>query len=74
VPRWLGSPSLFGYSDYGTIWQRGVAGRQYISTAGLGVQSRFSWGRLAAEIGKPVAFSGERPAGTSVFGEAQVRF
>jgi hemolysin activation/secretion protein len=74
LPRWFGSPSMFVYSDYGTIWQRGMEGRQYISTSGLGLQSRFRWGRLAAEIGKPVAFSGEKPAGTSVFGEAQVSF
>ena len=74
VPRWLGSPSVFGYSDYGTVWQRGVPGRQYISTAGLGLQTQLAWGRLAAEIGKPVAFSGSKPAGTSLFGEAQIRF
>ena len=74
VPQWLGKLSLFGYSDYGTVWLRGVNGRQYIGTAGLGLQSRFSWGRLAAEVGRPVTFSGERPAGTSVFGEAQLRF
>jgi hemolysin activation/secretion protein len=74
LPQWLGNLSVFGYSDYGTVWQRGVDGRQYIGTSGLGLQSRFAWGRLAAEIGKPVAFSGERPAGTSVFGEAQIRF
>lgn len=74
LPRWLGNPSLFTYTDYGAVWQRSVTGRQYISTAGLGLQSRFPWGRLAAEVGKPIAFSGSRPAGTSVFGEAQFRF
>ena len=74
LPRWLGNPSLFTYTDYGAVWQRGVTGREYISTAGLGWQSRFAWGRLAAEVGKPIAFSGTRPAGTTVFGEAQFRF
>lgn len=74
APRWLGNPSLFSYTDYGTVRQRGIDGREYIGTAGVGLQSRFSWGRLAAEVGRPVTFSGGRPADTQVFGEVQVRF
>jgi hypothetical protein len=65
---------VFGYADYGTVWQRGLDGRQYVGTTGFGLQTRFSWGALAAEVGRPVTSSGEVPADTRVFGAAQVRF
>jgi hemolysin activation/secretion protein len=74
VPPWLGTTSVFGYSDHGTVWQRGVPDSQYLGTAGVGLQTELAWGRLAAEIGKPVTFSGSKPAGTSSFVEAQIRF
>jgi hemolysin activation/secretion protein len=74
LPGWLGGLSLYGYADYGTVWQDGAPGRQYVGTSGVGVALDQRSFRLSAEAGRPVVFSGARPDGTSVFGEVQLRF
>lgn len=72
LPRWMGGLVAYGFSDYGSVWQQDVSGRQYLGTGGIGLRSEHAHYRLSVEGGRPLTFSGAPPDGTSVFGEVQI--
>jgi hemolysin activation/secretion protein len=69
-----GTPTLFGYSDYGEAWQHNLSTQEHATTVGLGFgwDSRFLVGSI--ELAKPVAVSAGVPMDWNVLGDVTLRF
>ena len=69
-----GTPTLFGYSDYGEAWQHNLSMQEHAATVGLGFDwdSRFLVGSI--ELAKPVAVSAGAPMDWNLLGDVTVRF
>jgi hemolysin activation/secretion protein len=74
MPVSTGKHSAYTFTDYGTVWQRGVPGRDYMGTAGIGIAADYRAFQLHLEAGRPILFRGPRLQDTSLFGGIQYRF
>jgi hemolysin activation/secretion protein len=70
----FGTPSAFGYSDYGTTWQHNLSAREHATTVGLGLawDSRYLGGTV--EWTRPVTVSEGVPMDWTVLGDVVLKF
>jgi hemolysin activation/secretion protein len=75
VPTFLGTPSVYTYSDYGVSWNHDTATQEYASTAGVGLATDYARANGSLELGKAMSYSGrDNQQGMTLLGEVNYRF
>jgi hemolysin activation/secretion protein len=75
VPTFLGTPSIYTYSDYGVSWKHDTATQEYASTAGIGIATDYARANGSLEVGKAMSYSGpDNQQGMTLLGEISYRF